>query len=126
MPTSHKIDFTTLSAYAQRTTQATLTQSYAQVLTVDVSKIPTGAKFSVSFSAKASGSNTATGFSVRSVYNSVNGQLWDIVSTWGKTLSATDIFTKVSGQNTVILQSKKDNSTECNLAAITAICTVIG
>lgn len=102
-----------------------MTENFASVLTVDVTKIPDGKKFIVEFFGTATGTGTATGFAFRVNYNSTNSNIFDIVTTWGKSLTGCYIYTKVSGQNTVTLYSKKDNSTSCNCSSAFCICRVL-
>lgn len=122
---ARNIEFSTIKSYKSKTSTTSLTQNWASVLQVDVSNIPDGAEFLVEFFGTATGTGTATGFATRLSYNGANSNIFDIVTTWGKALSGCYIFTKVSGQNSVTLSSKKDNSSTCDCSSMFCICSVL-
>lgn len=123
---ARNVDWSTTAAHNSSSTATTLTQSFANYLTVDVSKIPDGAKFVADFSVTASGSATLTAVAARCNYNSANGLEFMQATEWGKNVSGANIFTKVSGVNSLYLQAKKDNNSGVNITNRICVCTVIG
>lgn len=122
---ARNVDYTTMIAYESSSTATTLSRSFANYLTVDVSKIPTGSKFIANFSVGASGSATLTAISARCNYNGTNGLEFMQATEWGKNVSGTNVFTKVSGVNNLYLQAKKDNDSGVNISNRICVCIVI-
>lgn len=123
--TANKINFSTLVAYNSSSTSMSLTTSSQDCLTVDVSNLPPNKNFIVFFSGAASGSNTITGLGIRCRYNNVDGKEYTSVTTWGKTVTGLDIFTKVSGVNSLFLRARKDNDSSVTLSNRVCYCMVI-
>lgn len=123
--TSKKIDYSSAYAYNSMSTSSDLTETYTTYLTVDVSHIPDGSTFMAVFSGGATGTSTLTAFAMRCSYNSTNGQVASIATTYGKYLSSISIFTKATGVNQLYVQAKKDNNTASAITDCACVCTII-
>lgn len=104
----------------------TMTTSYASVMSVDISDIPTGADFAVFATVTFTGSSTVTAASVRFVYNSTNSDATVITTSWGRTVTVIWKYTKVAGENSVAIHAKKDNSSTINATNCVCLCMQAG
>lgn len=55
----------------------------------------------------------------------LDGKEYTSVTTWGKTVTGLDIFTKVSGVNSLFLRARKDNDSSVTLSNRVCYCMVI-
>jgi hypothetical protein len=95
-------------------------------LSVDVSGIPTGAKFIVLFYGNFDGTSTTTATVLRAYYNGTGSTAYSQTTAWGRSVSGEAYLTKVDGDNTVKIQCRKDNSSSISIAHRSAVCLVIG
>lgn len=98
-----------------------MTTSYASVLNVDISDVPTGEDFFVFALVTFTGSATLTDTAVRLSYNSVNSYLSHNATSWGRTVMNIWKYTKVASVNSVSVQAKKDNSSTVDATNCTAV-----
>ena len=124
--TPAKLALNSLSAYATKTSNLSLTTSFKNYLTVDVSNIPTGATFVVIATATATGNDEINGFVIRTSYNNTNGMANVQTQTWGRTATTIYSYTKVSGANSLHVQGRKDNSNTMTMEKASCVCFVIG
>jgi hypothetical protein len=123
---ANNINFGTVSAYSSSTTSQSVTQTFADCLSVDISNIPVGATFVATFVGSFSGTDTLTGTLLRAYYNDVAGGEYRQTTTYSKSVYAQEIFTKVSGANTLKIQCRKDNTSTVSLTNRSCVCMIIG
>lgn len=121
-----RLDMSSMVCYATSSTSASLSSSFADKLSLDVTNIPTGKVFAVNFSAVISGEATTTGINARCKYGVTNGYTYTQTTSWGKSVAGINIFTKEAGVNTVTLQMNKDNTTSPNVGQRAMYAIVIG
>lgn len=118
------LDYLTLAnAFKTWSGTTAMATSYASVLSVDISDIPTGSDFFVFTTVTFTGSTTLTATAVRASYNSQYSVVTNIATTWGRSVVNMWKYTKVSGQNSLTIQAKKDNSSTVN--ATNCVCAII-
>lgn len=116
------LDYLTLAnAFENWAGTKAMTTSYASVLSVDVSDVPTGADFFVFTLVTFTGSATLTDTAVRLSYNSANSDLSHNATTWGRTVVNIWKYTKVASVNSLSVQAKKDNNSTINATNCTAV-----
>lgn len=121
------IDPGACTAYNSSTTSVAIGQTTAtEVLSVDISALPVGAKFVVNYDVCTTGTATLTAVVAYARYNGVDDITFRQCSEYAKTVSGMGTFTKVSGVNAVIIRAYKDNSSTVNLSAASALVTIIG
>lgn len=110
--TAPKLDWSAFCfTEATDTTQTTIGISATNLLYLDVSNIPSGAKFIVMSEYVFNGaSDDIVSVVATLVYGSVEGQAMSHAGTWDRTINSVQCFTKVSSQNRVYLQAYKDKS----------------
>lgn len=108
--TSQNIDFATFIVSNQDSTEKAVSAAFSDALSVDISGIPIGSKFLVIFTASASGTNEINGYFLRIRYGSEYSIIYGQGNSWGKNVAGQCVFTKLDGQNNVVLQHKKDQS----------------
>ena len=98
-----------------------MTTSYASVLNVDVSDVPTGEDFFVFALVTFTGSATVTNTLVRFSYNSVNSYNSHNTTSWGRTVMNIWKYTKVASVDSLSVEAKKDNSSDINATSCIAV-----
>lgn len=124
--TPAKVGLSSFAAYNQEDTSFTLTTTHQQILAVDVSSIPTGSIFVAIFNVTATGTSTVNTLSARCEYNNVHGHAYHSCTSFAKTVSGSDVFTKAAGADTLQVMAKKDGSTASAAEARSCLCIVIG
>jgi hypothetical protein len=120
------IDYATTTAYNSDSTSQSVTQSFADCLSVDVSSIPDGATFVATFVGSFSGTETLTGALLRTYYNSTAGGEFRQTTTYGKSVCAQELLTKVNGVDELKIQCRKDNSSSVSITNRSCVCVVVG
>ncbi len=104
-----------MSSSTTQTTISSAAGTFSDYLTLDVSSIPTGAKFLVLAQAVFGGGDTEVSMGLRlSHSSSTSPEMWQ-TGKWWKTVSAVWKFEKLSGVSQVHLQAGRDNSSTCSI-----------
>lgn len=122
--TADKIDFTTLLKGQQEMSTGVLTESFVTKATIDISAVPNGYTVEISMFGIFDGSGTLTNRMLRATYNSVNYDS-TLTASWGNSQSRVFRIVKVSGQNSITIQAKKDNSSAITLSSGQALWKVV-
>lgn len=123
---ANNIIFSSFAASNTEVSDKAPTTTFADVLTVDVSKFPDGAKFLVFFSGCANGTDSVVGYFLRARYGSNYSADFVQANSWGKNVSGQCVLTKQAGENSVVLQHKKDNSSSVTSYVRSCACIIIG
>ena len=114
--TSDKVDWTTLSAYGRATNTLALTTSDQNVLSVSLANFSESDVLQVTVTVTAFGTDEGNGLWI--VFGGVQfGQ----VTSWGRTLTATEYFTKSELGSTLTVAAHKDASYSLTLTRVIAI-----
>lgn len=122
---SQNIDFATFIVSNQDSTEKAASTAFADALSVDISSIPIGSKFLVIFTASASGTNEINGYFLRIRYGNEYSIIYGQGNSWGKNVAGQCVFTKLDGQNDVVLQHKKDQPDSVIGTARACSCIVV-
>lgn len=114
--TSDKVDWTTLSAYGRATSVIALTTANQNVLSVSLANFSESDVLQVTVTASASGTNEGNG-----LWIAFGGVQFGQVTNWGRTLTATEYFTKSELGSTLTVAARKDASYSLNLTRVIAI-----
>ena len=125
--TAAKIDWDTAGGFsAVWTGSYAVSMSAARVWEIDITGAETGGKYVALATANAGGSETQTGFFINLKHNTQSSPFTGSVTTWGNAATNTLAFTKVAGDNEVVIQAYKDNSSTMTLYSMTIIVWRIG
>lgn len=114
--TSDKVDWTTLTAYGRATNTLALTTSNQNVLSVSLANFSNSDVLQVTVTATASGTNEGNGLVI-----TFGGVQFTQVTNWGRTLTATEYFTKSELGSTLTVAARKDASYSLTLTRVIAI-----
>ena len=120
------IDSASMSAYNMGISEVSPTTGFTDLLSVDISHFPDGAKFLVAFTGSANGTDSVVGYFLRARYGSTFSKDFVQANSWGKNVSGQWVFTKTAGENTIVLQHRKDNNTQVVGYVRTIYCTIVG
>lgn len=123
---ANNIIFSSFAASNTEVSDKAPTTAFADVLTVDISKFPDGAKFLVLFSGCANGTDSVVGYFLRARYGSNYSADFVQANSWGKNVNGQCVLTKQAGENSVMLQHRKDNSSSVTSYVRSCSCIVIG
>lgn len=125
--TAAKIDWSTAGGFsAVWTGSFAVPASAARVWEIDITGAETGGKYVALATVNAGGSGTATGLFINLKHNTQSSPFMGSVTTWGNAATNTLAFTKVAGDNEVVIQAYKDNSSTMTLYSMTIIVWRIG
>lgn len=114
--TSDKIDWTALSVYGRATNTVALTTANQNVLSVSLANFSESDVLQVTVTATASGTNEGNG-----LWIAFGGVSFAQVTNWGRTLTATEYFTKSELGSTLTVVARKDAPYALTLSRVVAI-----
>ena len=111
-----KLNYATMSAYGRSTTSLALTTTNQNALTVSLANFKSSDVLEVIITASVAGTLEANGLII-----TFGGAEFTQVSSWGRTLTAADYFTKAELGSTLTIAARKDASYTLTLNRISAI-----
>ena len=110
------VDYATLTAYGRATNTLALTTSNQNVLSVSLANFSESDVLQVTVTATASGTNEGNGLVI-----TFGGVQFSQVTNWGRTLTASEYFTKPELGSTLTVAARKDASYSLTLTRVIAI-----
>lgn len=111
-----KLNYTTMSAYGRSTTSLALTTTNQNALTVSLANFKSSDILEVTVTAAATGTNDGNGLII-----AFGGVEFIQVASWGRTLTATEYFTKAELGSALTIAARKDAAYPLTLVRLAAI-----